>query len=100
MADRPVHDTIPKQWHHLHFFQHTCTVKTRVPRIRCDVCGGLQVPVPWARKGSGFTLLVEAFVLSLAPNMPVRAIARQLRTDGHRLWRILNHFVALAREKE
>jgi transposase len=99
-ADRPVHDTTPKQWRHLDFFQHTCTIKARVPRVRCDVCGVRQVPVPWAREGSGFTLLFEALVLSMAPNMPVRAIARQLRTDDHRLWRILNHYVGTAREKE
>lgn len=99
-ADNPVHDTVAKQWRHLDFFQHTCTIHARVPRIRCQRCGVRQLPVPWARAGSGFTLLFEALVLSMAPHMPVRAIARHMHTDDKRLWTILRHYVATARDRE
>ena len=95
-----VHDTVTKRWRHLDFFQHTCTIRARVPRIACEECGVRQVPVPWAREGSGFTLLFEALALSMAPHMPVRAIARQLHTTDQRLWRILRHYVEDARANE
>ena len=32
--------------------------------------------VPWARSGSGFTLLMEALVMQLCKEMPVAAAAR------------------------
>ena len=34
------------------------------------------VNVPWARPGSGFTLLFEALVMALAAHMPVEALGR------------------------
>lgn len=72
----PVHDTDSKTWRHLDFFQHQAYLHARVPRIQCSTHGTRQVEVPWAREGSGFTLLFEAFVLELAVHMPVAAIAR------------------------
>ncbi len=56
-ADCPTHDTSPKTWRHLDFFQHQAFLNARVPRIKCPDCGVKQVAVPWARPGSGFTLL-------------------------------------------
>jgi len=96
----PVHDTVDKQWRHMDFFQHVCYLHARVPRVQCADCGVLQVPVPWARPGSGFTMLFEALVLSMAPHMPVAVIARQLRVQDTRLWRILRHHVNTARDRE
>ena len=98
-ADLPVHDTVDKQWRHMDFFQHMCYLHARVPRVRCEQCGVLQVAVPWARPGSGFTLLFEALVMSMAPHMPVAAIARQVREHDTRLWRILEHHVERARAR-
>ena len=39
-------------------------------------CGVKKVGVPWARAGSGFTLLFEALVMAMFPAMPVNAVAR------------------------
>ncbi len=36
---------------------------------------------------------MEAMILELARNMPMRAIARLLRVDDKRLWRIVEHYV-------
>ena len=56
----PVHDTVERQWQHLSFFEHTCFLHCAVPRITTSDDKVLTVDVPWARPGSGFTLLFEA----------------------------------------
>ncbi|MGH3702616.1 MAG: transposase family protein, partial [Pseudonocardiaceae bacterium] len=64
-----VHDTVEKTWRHLDFFQHTALLHARLPRVRCPGHGVRQVDVPWARPGSGFTVLFEALVLTFAAAM-------------------------------
>jgi len=54
---------------------------------------------PWARAGSGFTLLFEAFMLTLAKAMPIANAARLLGEHDTRLWRIIEHYVWRAVEK-
>ena len=93
----PVHDTEVKTWRHLDFFQHQAYLHARVPRVRCPGHGVRQVTVPWARPGSGFTLLFEALVLELSPHMPVAAIARMVDEHDTRIWRVLEHYVEVAR---
>ena len=95
----PVHDTDSKTWRHLDFFQHQAYLHARVPRVVCPEHGTRQVSVPWAREGSGFTVLFEAFVLELAPHMPVAAIARMVGEHDTRIWRVLEHYVEAAREE-
>jgi len=70
-----------------------------VARINCDKCGVHLVDVPWARSGSGFTLLFEAIIMILAKAMPVKTIAEFVKEHDTRLWRILHHYVSEAREK-
>ncbi|MFC1543941.1 ISL3 family transposase [Gemmatimonadota bacterium] len=71
----------------------------RLPRIQCPLCGIKTVSVPWARGGSGFTLLFEAFVMVLVREMPVRAVARLVGEHDTRIWRILHHYVDYARSQ-
>lgn len=54
----PVHDTVEKSWRHLDFFQYKAFLHARVPRVRCPEHGVRLVVVPWARPGSGFTMLL------------------------------------------
>ena len=54
------YDTTEKTWQHLNFFQYKAFIHCRTPRTDCLEDGPLQVEVPWAREGSGFTLLFEA----------------------------------------
>jgi transposase len=96
-ADRPVHDTLKRTWRHLDFFQHQAFLHARVARITCDACGVRQVNVPWARPGSGFTLLFEALAMALMGAMPVATTARHLKVHDTRLWRVLHHWVEAAR---
>ena len=92
-ADCAVHDTVKKTWRHLNFFQHQAFLHARVPRIDCPNCGVRLVTVPWARPGSGFTLLFEAFVMTLVKGMPVAAAARLVGEHDTRLWRVIQYYV-------
>lgn len=98
VAGCTAHDTEIKQWRHLNFFQHEAYIRARVPRAGCSDCGPRVVDVPWARLGSGFTLLFEAFIMMLAKEMPVNAIARLVGEHDTRLWRVLRHYVKEARQ--
>jgi transposase len=55
--------------------------------------------VPWARPGSGFTLLFEALLLAMAREMPVNAVGRLADEQDTRIWRVLEHYVEGALEK-
>lgn len=92
----PAHDFHEKSWRHLNFFQHHCHVTAAVPRIKCPDHGVKLVQVPWARKGSGFTLLFEQAALALVREMPVNAAARIIEVTDKRLWRIVQHYVSKA----
>ena len=92
----PVHDTTEKTWRHLDFFQHQAFLTARVPRITCGKCGVRQVGVPWARKGSGFSLLFETLAMALVTHMPVAAAARLIGEHDTRIWRIVFHYVEAA----
>ena len=96
-ANCPAHDTEQMTWRHLNFFQHEAWLHARVPRVRCGKCGVKKVGVPWARAGSGFTLLFEALVMAMFPAMPVNAVARQVGEHDTRLWRVLHHYIEQAR---
>ena len=97
--DCPAHDTVTKTWRHLDFFQHQAFLTARVARTRCDDCGVRLVNVPWARPGSGFTLLFEALVMTMVAAMPVNAVARIVREYDTLLWRIVTHYVEQARAR-
>ena len=92
----PVHDAKEKQWRHLNFFQHKTLLHTRVPRVSCDTCGVKQVSLPWARPGSGFTLLFEAFLLTMAKAMPVANVGQIVDEHDTRVWRVLDHYISKA----
>ncbi len=72
-------------------------VVANVPRVWCREDGvHLITELPWASAGSGFTLLFEAFVMLLAEQMPVAAIARVVQEEDTRLWRLISRLVEAA----
>ncbi len=95
----PVHDIQEKTWRHMDFFQHEAYLHARVPRVKCPEHGVHQVPVPWAREGSHFTLLFEALIMTLVRAMPVLTAARLVRETDKRLWRVMDHYVETARAR-
>lgn len=95
-----VHDSEDKEWRHLNFLQYPAYLHARVPRVRCPRDGVRQVELPWARAGSGFTHLFEGLVMTLAAEMPVRAIARLLGEHDTRIWRVVHFHIERARARE
>lgn len=86
---RPVHDTRVRSWEHLKFFEHRTRLEARVPRI-VGTDGKIKtVPVPWAEPNSGFTLLMEAFLLALAKVLPVAEVSRQTGASEDRIWHLI-----------
>ena len=100
-ADQGIHDRMRRDWRHLDFFQFEAWLHAEVPRVGCSACGKTtQVQVPWAREGSGFTLLFEALALTLCQGLPVRQAAQMLRVRDKQLWRRIEHYVSQARRKQ
>jgi transposase len=91
-----VHDTVTKTYRHLNFFQHECVLEVCTPRVKLPDGSVHLVKPPFAGKLSGFTLLFEALVLMLAPQMPIAAVARTAGISEHRAWAICRRYVALA----
>lgn len=99
--EQGIHDRVDKQWRHLDFFQFEAWLHAKVPRVKCNSCGKTtQIEVPWARPGSGFTLLLEALALSLCGHLPVSQAAGLLRVTAKRLWSRIEHYVHEARAKQ
>ncbi len=93
-----VYDSSERTWRHLNFFEHKTLLHARQPRIECPHHGVKTVEVPWARPGSGFTLLMEAFILVLVQGgMTPAQAARLIDEHDTRLWRVLQHYVEQAR---
>ncbi len=90
------HDFSEEKWQHLNFFQHRCLISAKVPRVKCDQHGIHKANVPWARKGSGFTLLFEQAVLLLCREMPVSKVAEITGVHDTRLWRVITHYIRAA----
>lgn len=90
--DCPIHDTRPDlAAPGLLSTQTFLTV--RVPRVTCPVCGVHQGVMPWAREGTGCTILFETLLLNLARQMPVSGVATEARVHPDSVWRVLRHYV-------
>lgn len=98
--DVRAYDTKERRWRHLNFFQHRAYLHCPMPRVNCPDCGIKSVELPWTRSGSGFTLLFEALIITLAREMTVSALARLIGEHDTRIWRVIQHYVSEARKKE
>jgi transposase len=91
------HDTAERTWQHLNFFQHKCYLHAKVPRLVEKDGKTTTQQGPWARKGSGFTLLFEAFSMLLIENeMPVNKAATIVGVYPNRLWRVFSYWIGKA----
>jgi transposase len=69
------HDARSRRWRHLDTCQFATILTAEVPRISCQEHGVLQVRVPWAEPGSGFTALFEALVIDWLREASLLAVA-------------------------
>ncbi len=86
-----MHDTVEKTWRHVDFFQDRALLHARLPQVRCPEHGVRQVSVPWARPGSGFTLLF--------PGTGAQLRCGDDPGDETRIWRVVEHDVRAARNQ-
>ena len=99
-VETTAYDTKPRSWRHLNFFQYKTYIHADLPRVKCGEHGVKTISVPWAREGSGFTLLFEGLIVELAKHLPVATIADMVNEHDTRLWRFIKHYVDEARSRE
>jgi len=58
------------------------------------------IDVPWARRSTGFTLLMDSLILLFAQNMPVNSVAEIIDEHDTRIWRVLAYYIPESRAKE
>lgn len=87
------YDTVIKTWRHLNFFEHTCYLHVKTPRIQPDQGGTKLILPPWSGVVHGFTLLFEAYALQLCRHMPIHQAAKLLQTTDHKLWHMIDGYV-------
>lgn len=95
----PAHDTVPKRYRHLNFFQHECYLEVRVPRIRLPDGGIRQVEPDWAGRLAGFTLLFEALIMLMCREMTFTAVSRLVGLSWHQVTAICKRYVDLGLEQ-
>ncbi len=94
------YDTVSKSWRHLNFFEHECCLTARVPRIKSADGSVTLVMPPWSGVVPGFTLLFEALLMQLCKAMPVHNVAQMTGTSDYLIWRVLDAYIAAAKENE
>lgn len=92
-----VHDRVNRSWCQQNFFEHKCYLHYKIPRIKTVENKVEQVTVPWAREGSGFTLLFEAFsMLLIEQEMPINKVGKVIGVYPKRIWNIFNYWLGIA----
>ena len=74
----PAYDQAERRWRHLDTCQFTTLLVARVPRVQCPTHGVKTVRVPWAEKGSRFTLLFERLAIAWLKEATPTAVSRRL----------------------
>jgi len=83
------------EWRHLDTMQFETKLRIEVPRCNCPEHGVKSVRVPWAGKGSRFTLLFESFAIEvLQACSSVKAAAELMGLNWHQVNEIKRRAVA------
>lgn len=90
------YDHVPqRQWRHLDSCQFQTILHAQIPRVNCPQHGVKQVKVPWAEKGSRFTILFERFAIDvLLATQTVTGAMSILGTKWDQTWAIVQRAVA------
>lgn len=92
----PIHDhAAERRWRHLDSCQFKTLLIAKPPRIHCPEHGVKNASVPWAEKGSRFTMLFERFAIDvLLAAQTVKGAMFVLRTSWDETWHIAQKAVA------
>lgn len=87
-------DESERIWQHGDVVFFPCYVHCRRPRVKCDICGKTHVvTAPWARKGSRYTLLFEAYAMLLAEKLPIEQARKFIRISHTSLTNMVAYWV-------
>jgi transposase len=75
----PGYDTRRRSWRHLDTCQFKTMLVADVPRVECNEHGVLQIEVPWAEPGSGFTALMECLIIDWLLEANISAVSNCMR---------------------
>jgi transposase len=96
-----VYDTQQKRYRHVNFFEHQCTLVARIPRVELPDGSTRVVEAPWTGHLRGFTLLMEALVLTLASNgMTFSEVSRVLQLSVYQVQQVVLHDTEQAMEDQ
>ena len=98
----PCYDHAPeRQWRHLDSCQYKTILHASIPRVKCPEHGVKQVDIPWAGKGSRFTLLFERFAIDvLLATQTVTGAMSILRTNWDQTWNIVQRAVKRGKDRK
>ena len=89
-----------REWRHLDTMQFETILRCEVPRCNCPEHGVKTLRVPWAGKGSRFTLLFESFAIDvLQACSSVKAAAELMGLNWHQVNQIKRRAVARGLER-
>ena len=95
------YDTVERTWQHLNFFQHSCFLHVRVPRVKNSDGQIHQVSAPWSRPGSCFTLLFEAYAMLLIESeMSINKVSNCMNVTAPGIWRVFDYWIGRAVSKD
>lgn len=93
--------TPERHWRHLDTMQFKTILHASPPRVNCPQHGVKQVQLPWAEKGSRFTLFFERFAIDmLLATQTVKGAQGILRTSWDETWHILRKAVARGKARK
>lgn len=94
-ARSPLYDhSEERTWRHLDTMQYRTLLHARPPRVECEEHGVRQVKLPWAEPKSRFTLMFEAFAISVLRELGVAGGQRILGLSRDEAWAIEKRAVA------
>ena len=89
-----------REWRHLDTMQFETILRCELPRSNCPEHGVKTLRVPWAGKGSRFTLLFESFAIDvLRACSSVKAAAELMGLNWHQVNQIKRRAVARGMER-
>jgi transposase len=90
-----VHDSSYKRVRHLDIFEYRCYLNIKTPRISCNKDGVKVTHADiWSRRGTHYSLKLEALILRLCKEMSMTAVSVELGEPDNNLWRTFHHHVS------